>query len=104
MGKALNTIETHLDGRIASITVTQAMFEATGTGPSDTEGFVKYPLSLEGVMGCVLFREDADRIKVSLRSRTSLDVNGWARKSSKMTNYIATFRSLGKKYCFRDVL
>jgi serine protease Do len=80
LGKALNTIETHLDGRIASITVTQAMFEATGTGPSDTEGFVKYPLSLEGVMGCVLFREDADRIKVSLRSRTSLDVNGWARK------------------------
>ena len=31
-------------------------------------------------MGCVLFREDADRIKVSLRSRGSLDVNGWARK------------------------
>ena len=80
LGKALDTIETHLGGQIASITVTQAMFEATGTEPSDTEGFVKYPLSLEGVMGCVLFREDADRIKVSLRSRSSLDVNGWARK------------------------
>ncbi len=80
LGKALDTIETHLDGQIASITITQAMFDATGTGPNDTEGFVKYPLSLEGVMGCVLFREDADRIKVSLRSRSSLDVNKWARK------------------------
>ena len=80
LGKALDTIETHLDGQIASITITQAMFDATGTGPNDTEGFVKYPLSLEGVMGCVLFREDADRIKVSLRSRSSLDVNNWARK------------------------
>jgi serine protease Do len=80
LGRALNTIETHFDGRIASITVTREMFEATGTGPSDTEGFVSYPLSLEGVMGCILFREDEDRIKVSLRSRTNLDVNRWARK------------------------
>ena len=39
LGKALDTIETHLGGQIASITVTQAMFEATGTEPSDTEGF-----------------------------------------------------------------
>ena len=80
LGRALNTIETHFDGRIASITVTREMFEATGTGPSDTEGFVSYPLSLEGVMGCILFREDEDRVKVSLRSRTDLDVNMWARK------------------------
>ena len=80
LGKALETIETHLDGQIASITVTQKMFEETETVPSDTEGFVKYPLSLDGVMGCVLFREDLDRIKVSLRSRSSLDVHSWAKK------------------------
>ncbi|MBU93977.1 MAG: hypothetical protein CL669_00055 [Balneola sp.] len=80
LGKALETIETHLDGQIASITVTQKMFEETETAPSDTEGFVKYPLSLDGVMGCVLFREDLDRIKVSLRSRSSLDVHSWAKK------------------------
>ena len=80
LGKALETIQTHLDGQIASITVTQEMFEETGTAPSDTEGFVKYPLSLDGVMGCVLFREDPDRIKVSLRSRSSLDVHSWAKK------------------------
>ncbi len=80
LGKALNTIETHFDDQIASITVTQVMFEETGTGPSDTEGFVKYPLSLEGVLGCVLFREDVDRIKVSLRSRSSLNVQTWAKK------------------------
>tara|TARA_B100000963_G_scaffold141824_1_gene123489 strand:+ start:845 stop:3100 length:2256 start_codon:yes stop_codon:yes gene_type:complete len=80
LGKALNTIETHFDDQIASITVTQVMFEETGTGPSDTEGFVKYPLSLEGVLGCVLFREDVDRIKVSLRSRSSLNVHTWAKK------------------------
>lgn len=77
---ALETIELHEDGQISTITITRDMFEQTGTTNEDTEGFVQYPLSVEGVKACVLFREDGDGIKLSLRSQSNIDVNKWARK------------------------
>lgn len=80
LSKALETISLHANQQIAIICVTETMFEATGTQKEDTEGFVSYPLSISGVKACVLFREDGDRIKISLRSRSELDVNQWARK------------------------
>jgi phosphoesterase RecJ-like protein len=76
---ALETIELHADGQISTITITEEMFEQTGTSNEDTEGFVQYPLSVEGVKACVLFREDGDRVKLSLRSQSEIDVNKWAR-------------------------
>lgn len=80
LSMALETIEVHAGGIISTICVTQNMFEATGTSNEDTEGFVQYPLSVEGVKACVLFREDDDRIKLSLRSQSEdIDVNKWAR-------------------------
>ena len=77
---ALDTIELHANGKISTITITRDMFEQTGTSNEDTEGFVQYPLSVEGVQACVLFREDGDRVKLSLRSQSDIDVNKWARK------------------------
>lgn len=79
LSKALGTITFHANQQIASMYVTKAMFEETGTAKEDTEGFVSYPLSITGVKACVLFREDDDRIKMSLRSRSEIDVNAWAR-------------------------
>ena len=80
LSKALDTITLYANQQIAIICVTNAMFEETGTSKEDTEGFVSYPLSISGVKACVLFREDGDRIKLSLRSRSHVDVNVWARK------------------------
>lgn len=80
LSKALETITLFGDQQIAIICVTQQMFEETGTTKEDTEGFVAYPLSISGVKACALFREDGDRIKLSLRSRSTIDVNVWARK------------------------
>ncbi|MBO6535372.1 MAG: bifunctional oligoribonuclease/PAP phosphatase NrnA [Balneolaceae bacterium] len=80
LSKALDTITLHANQQIASICVTKAMFEATATQKEDTEGFVSYPLSISGVKACILFREDDDRIKISLRSRSEVDVNKWARQ------------------------
>lgn len=77
---ALNTIALHADNQIASMYVTQDMLTATGTQREDTEGFVNYPLNIEGVMASVLFREDDNKIKISLRSRSDIDVNAWARE------------------------
>tara|TARA_R100000908_G_scaffold50441_1_gene25685 strand:+ start:4794 stop:5807 length:1014 start_codon:yes stop_codon:yes gene_type:complete len=81
LSMALDTIATHANGKVATIAITQKMFEDTDTTNEDTEGFVQYPLSVEGVQACVLFREDGDRIKLSLRSQSDdIDVNKWARK------------------------
>ncbi len=80
LSKALDTITLHANQQIASICVTKAMFDETNTQKEDTEGFVSYPLSISGVKACILFREDGDRIKISLRSRSYIDVNQWARQ------------------------
>ena len=79
LSKALETLSFHANQQFASICVTRSMFECTNTQKEDTEGFVSYPLSISGVKACILFREDDDRIKISLRSRSGVDVNKWAR-------------------------
>jgi phosphoesterase RecJ-like protein len=77
---ALETIELYAGGQFATITITKDMFVQTGCSNEDTEGFVQYPLSVEGVKACMLFREDEGGIKLSLRSQSDdIDVNKWAR-------------------------
>tara|TARA_R110000868_G_scaffold408293_3_gene690958 strand:- start:25898 stop:26860 length:963 start_codon:yes stop_codon:yes gene_type:complete len=80
LSRALETISLYANQQIAIICVTKTMFEETSTSKEDTEGFVSYPLSIEGVKACILFREDGEGIKLSLRSRSEIDVNNWARK------------------------
>jgi phosphoesterase RecJ-like protein len=46
----------------------------------DTEGFVNYPLSIEGVVFSVLFTEQSDHIKLSLRSRGKFPANEFSQK------------------------
>jgi len=77
---ALNTISLYEAQQIAVMYVTESMFKETNTSKEDTEGFVAYPLSLNGVKAAILFREQEGKIKMSLRSRSYIDVNKWARK------------------------
>ncbi len=80
LGMTLETISLHENQQIATMFVTQKMFQETGTTNEDTEGFVAYPLSIEGVKACIFLREDEDKIKLSLRSQSEIDVNAWARQ------------------------
>jgi phosphoesterase RecJ-like protein len=80
LGLSLETISLHENQQIATMFVTKAMFLETGTSNEDTEGFVAYPLSIDGVKACIFLREDDDRIKLSLRSQSDIDVNQWARE------------------------
>lgn len=81
MSMVLGTIELHENQQIATMYVTKTMFDQTRTVGEDTEGFVQYPLSIHGVKACVFFREEAkDSFKISLRSRSKIDTNKWARK------------------------
>jgi len=46
----------------------------------DAEGFVNYPLSIEGIKFSAFFMEMSDEIKISFRSKGNFDVNKFARK------------------------
>lgn len=46
----------------------------------DAEGFVNYPLTIEGIKFSAFFMEMSDEIKISFRSKGNFDVNKFARK------------------------
>ncbi|MFO7847583.1 MAG: DHH family phosphoesterase [Balneolaceae bacterium] len=77
---ALSTIQLFENNQIAVMTVTKEMLDKTGTTNADTGGFVSYPLSITGIKAAVLLKDlDDDGIKMSLRSKSEVDVNKWAR-------------------------
>ena len=73
---ALETLQLSPDGKIAYMSVTREMHERAGTGSEETEGFINYVRSLENIKVAIFFREtERGDVKVSLRSKTDLDVN-----------------------------
>jgi bifunctional oligoribonuclease and PAP phosphatase NrnA len=75
LAAVLGTLELHAQGRFATIELTRDMLERTGARLDETEGFVNYATSIEGVHVAALFRELEPRLtKVSLRSSGMLDV------------------------------
>lgn len=46
----------------------------------DSEGFVNYGLSINGILVSIFLKEDEDRIKMSFRSKGNFDVNSFARE------------------------
>lgn len=79
LGKALNNVELHYDGRIGTMCVTREMLRHTGCSYADLEGFVAYPLSLRGVRAAVMLCEFEGKVKLSMRGKNGVDVNKVAR-------------------------
>ncbi len=79
---ATKTMRLDTGGRIATIHLTREMMETTHTPAIDTQEFSEIPASVEGVMVGILLREmkEPNMVKVSLRSRDSIDVNVIAQK------------------------
>ena len=73
---ALGTLRFYDGGQVATMFITKQMFRQTGLRPVDTEGFAEVPISIQGVRASALLKEmpGCDYIKVSLRSRESVDV------------------------------
>jgi len=80
LGKALGTVQLFENNQIAIMYVTKNMLDETNTTNDDCEGFVAYPLSVSGIKAAVLFKDLGGGIKMSLRSKSELDVNKWARE------------------------
>jgi phosphoesterase RecJ-like protein len=66
-------------GRVAYMMASQAEIKKFNLQPGDSEGLVNYPFKIEGVMMSVYFSEEPDRVKISFRSRGTVDVNTFAR-------------------------
>jgi phosphoesterase RecJ-like protein len=75
LGMVLASAQTALGGRAAILAVTEAMREAVGTSGDDVEGLASYGRLVAGVRVAVLLREEAESVRVSLRSADGTDVN-----------------------------
>ncbi|ETN96078.1 DHH family phosphoesterase [Zhouia amylolytica] len=82
LGVALNNLVFLEAYNMVYITLTKAELEKHNFKKGDTEGFVNYGLSIEGVKLSIIFIEnnDGDYIKISLRSKGDFSVNEMARK------------------------
>ena len=79
LSRSLSTIELRMDNQLAFTVVTEEMLEEVSG--VDTGGLVQYPLSIDGVKVAVLFKDLGEKgVKISLRSRSDIDVNRWARQ------------------------
>jgi phosphoesterase RecJ-like protein len=75
MGLVLSRLQATEDKRVAFTYVQRSDYEATGSQPQDTEELVNYPRSLAGVdVGLFFMEQPRGGIKVSLRSRSNVDV------------------------------
>jgi phosphoesterase RecJ-like protein len=82
LGEMLGTLELSSEGRVATALLTPEMYARAGASPSDSEGMVDYPRSIQGVAAVALLRVlDGERVKISLRSRgDGVDVERIARR------------------------
>lgn len=81
LARILATLSFYADERLATAEMTQEMLSETASSPSDAEGFINFLRSVKTVAMAMLFREGTDgKIHVSMRSKGSTDVAGFARR------------------------
>ncbi|HET8737901.1 MAG TPA: bifunctional oligoribonuclease/PAP phosphatase NrnA [Pricia sp.] len=82
LGTALNNIVILEEYKTAYITLSQGELDAHEYQKGDTEGFVNYGLTLEGIIFAAIFIENKEEgiIKISFRSVGDFSVNEFARK------------------------
>jgi phosphoesterase RecJ-like protein len=76
LGKALESLKLYGDIKeISYMILRQEDFKSLGARESDTDGFVNFSLSIEGVKIGLMFIELNEGFKVSLRSKGNIKVN-----------------------------
>lgn len=75
LGRCLNSLQIINEGKIGYMILTQKDFNELDAIESDTENFVNFILSVEGVKLGLLFIELKNGFKVSFRSKGNLPVN-----------------------------
>jgi bifunctional oligoribonuclease and PAP phosphatase NrnA len=80
LGIALANMQTLYDGKLAYIVLTHEMFETTGTIEEDTDAFVPYTLTIDGVQIGLMFSEIDNIVKVNFRSKGDIAINELAKE------------------------
>lgn len=82
LGVALKNMVVIQELRTAYISLTQEELDLCNFKKGDTEGFVNYPLSIQGIIFSIIFIENKQEgiIKISFRSKGNFNVNEFARK------------------------
>lgn len=75
LGKALSSMQTAYDGRLAYIVCTHEMFKETGTSEVETDNFTTYPMSVRGIVVGILINELHNGTKISFRSKGEIPIN-----------------------------
>ncbi len=75
LGMALSRFERSADGRIVWTAVTQEMLRASGASMEESEGIVGALRAIGSVQVALLFKEEPDGIKVSMRGRAGVRTN-----------------------------
>lgn len=79
--KALATLTTLHDGKVAMAYVTQDMLKDTGASMDETEGVVELLRSISGVEIATFLKEvEPEKIKISMRAKGDANVSGMAEK------------------------
>ena len=73
-------MKTLLKGTVAYLSLTEEEMQRFWFQQGDSEGFVNYPLTVKKMKMSAMFSEQQGFIRVSLRSRGSVDVNTFARR------------------------
>jgi phosphoesterase RecJ-like protein len=81
LGRALQNLRILPEYRTAYITLSQEELDSHNFKKGDTEGFVNYGLSLDGIVFAAIFIENRKEqiIKISLRSKGDFSVNEFSR-------------------------
>ncbi len=79
LARSLDTITLVHGGQVAYMLVELRTMQELGASSDETEGFVSYALSIEGVQAAVIFLETAKGVKMSFRSKADTYVHEWAR-------------------------
>lgn len=80
MGEVLSGMEVHAGGALVLLSVTREAVARSGAAPSDIEGFAELGRTLETCRAAAVLTEQAGgRVKVSLRSRGTVDIGPAAR-------------------------
>jgi phosphoesterase RecJ-like protein len=80
LGRALTGLARTAEGRIVWAVLRQADFTAAGAAGEDTEGIIDHVRQIDGVEVALLFSEKGGEVRVSLRSKGTVDVAALARR------------------------
>ena len=77
-GHVLDTMVLVDNGRVAILSVDDAVLQSTGCAADDIEGLINMPLSAGAIQAVVMFKNIGGDMRVSLRSKDDVDVRAVA--------------------------